>query len=223
MVDRSASRAAVMDWRDSALLEMMALIHAASGEAMAALEAQIDGIAWSEAYYDPEGAACKFVRPAMRQSLTAPVDRWFTERADALAQIDPGLAPIAADFANLDTRPALPVEAEAAEAPVSSWTPAWLLGPLDTIRSAAERAGEVAAYALPDSVRANAGHLSTLLGQEIGARSGAHEWLRDGGRAELSRTWSGPSTVEEASARPYLTQLIDRVDRTVTRAKEFIG
>lgn len=219
MIDRSASRAAVMNWRDDAALEAMALVHAASARAMEALEARIDDVAWTDIVTDAERAASAVIRPAMRQRLAAPIDRWFAAQAEVLGRIDPGLAAITVQFAALDNRPALPVEAPVATP--SSWrAPGWLRGPLDTIGSAAERAAsEVASRALPDAVRTGAGRLSTLVGQEIGARSGAHERLRSGGRAELSRTWLGGG---EAGTRPYLTQLLDRVDHTAMQARSLI-
>ena len=220
-IDKSASRAAIMTWRDNASLEVMAIVHEASVSAMRALEVEIDSVGWADVATDAEGAARAVVRPAMRDALKPSIEHWFVGQRRALAGIDARLSVVAQAFSAVDARPVPPIDPVAA---ASAWgAPDWLRGSLDTLSSAVERvAGEVASRALPDAVRSGAERLSVRMGQEIGALSGAHVRLRAGGRIELSRAWLGSGSAA-SDERTYLTQLLDLVDRTAVQAKEQIG
>lgn len=210
-----------MTWRDDATLAAMALIHAASACAMRALDDRINTIAVSDAMTGTDATARAIIRPEMRAEVGAAADDWFNARARALRQIDARLEPVALRFATMGERPTLPQNESAI---ATGWsTPAWLRGSAVAIGSAIERAAnEVASRAVPDVVRERAEQVSARIAHEIGERSGAHDRLRVAARGELSRTWLGPVPAD-ATPRPYLTDLLDIVDRTARQAMETIA
>lgn len=210
-----------MVWRDEATLAAMALVHAAGAEAMRVLERRLDGIAVADAMTSADAVARKIVRPAMRAVVAAAAHDWFTSQARALRQVDARLEALALRFAAMSERPVFPPDVGSNSAGWSA--PEWLRGPVNTISAAIERAaGETVKRALPAVVRDGAGQISARIGREIGERSGAHDRVRASGQSELSRIWLGPAP-ENASPRPYLTQLLDIVDRIAREAKETIA
>jgi len=210
-----------MVWRDEASLAAMALIHAASACAMQALDGGIDTIALSDAMTGSDAAIRDIVRPAMRAEVGTSADDWFKAYAWALRRIDSRLETLALSFVAVSSWPALPQNELTT---VERWSePAWLRGPIDTIGSTIERAAtEISNRAVPNAVRERAEHVSARIAREIGERSGAHDRLRNAARNELSRVWLGPAPAENAR-RPYLTHLLDIVDRTARQAMEIIA
>lgn len=210
-----------MAWRDEASLAAMALIHTASARAMEVLDDRIDTIAVSDAMTGSDAAIRDVVRPTMRLEVGTSANDWFKTYALALRRMDPRLETLALSFVAVSGRPALPQNDLTG---VDRWSaPAWLRGPVDKIGSTIERAAtEISNRAVPNAVRERAEQVSARIAREIGERSGAHDRLRNAARNELSRIWLGPASVEDAR-RPYLTHLLDIVDRTARQAMEIIA
>lgn len=210
-----------MAWRDEATLAAMALVHASSACAMQALDVCINALSASDAMTGADAAARGIIRPLMRAEVGARADDWFNAQARALRKIDARLEAIALGFAAMAERPGLPPDEVTAG---KGWVaPAWLRESLGSISSTIEQAATAAAnHALPVIVRDRADQVSAEITRQIGMRSGAHERLRIAARGELVRTWLGPSTAD-ATQRPYLTHLLDYVDRTSGRAMEIIS
>lgn len=218
MIEASATRHAIMGWRDEASLSAMALVHQAAATAMRTLEERLDTIALADAVVSAEIAARTLLRPAMRLAIGSAADHWFTAQAQALRRVDARLEPLALRFSARCERPPLP--GHEGEAGTGRSSPKWLRGSAETFGSVIERAaGVIAERALPDAIRTSAERLSARIGHEVGERSGAHERLRAGARAELIRVWLGPAA-RDATPRPYLTQLLDTVDAAARAAGE---
>ncbi len=208
-----------MAWRDEATLSAMALVHKAAAAAMQALEVRLDAITNAEAMMNADATARAIARPAMCDLVGATADQWFTTQARALRQVDARVEPLALRFAAMSERPMLPQDDAP---PPAGWrAPAWLRGSFEAIGETLDRGSEVAARAVPDLVRQGAEQVSARIGREIGERSGAHERVRAAARAELTRVWFGPAAAE-SETRPYLTQLLDMIDRTARDAREML-
>ena len=209
-----------MGWRDEATLAALALAQEAGAAAMRELEARLDAIALVDAMTAAGSIARDIVRPAMRAELRGRVDAWFDHHARALRRVDPRLEALALGFSAVRDRPLLPRDDKAAS---GRWgTAAWLWRPVDPIGAAITRAGtRLADRLLGKTARDGAGQVSALIGRELGERSGAYDRLRVGGRLELVQLWIGPHPANDAP-RPYLTQLLDKVDRTADDAREMI-
>lgn len=210
-----------MVWRDEASLAAMALMHAASAGALQTLDDRVETIAVSDAMTGSDAAIRGIIRPAMRAEVGISADDWFKAHAWALRRIDSRLETLALSFVAISGRPALPQNDLTT---ADRWrAPAWLREPVDTIGSTIERAAnEIANRAVPNAVREHAEQLSARISREIGERSGAHDRLRNAARNELKRVWLGPARAESAP-RPYLTHLLDIVDRTASQAQEIIA
>lgn len=220
-LDDPLTRQTIMTWRDEATLSALELVHEAAVAALRTFDAQLDAVTLATAVTSADTVARDLVRPAMRETLRRTLDPWFDRHARALRRIGSPWEPLALRFAAMAERPPLPRDAPAPVAAPSRWSaPAWLRGSVDTIGSALDRTtAEIAARALPDAVRDSAGQVTARIGREVGERSGAHDRLRAAARVELTATWTGPAHDEDAP-RPYLSQLLDRVDHTARQALE---
>lgn len=188
---------------------------------MRELERRLGSITISDALLDAESEARAVVRPMMRTVVGAAADQWFLEQARNLRQLDGRLELLALRFSVISDRPLF---ANDDKSPLPSRRIlTWLRGPADALSSAMKRvAGKVSDRPVPEAVRNGAGQLSAQIGHAIGVKIGAHEQLRAGGRAELTRIWLGPP-IEGVALQPYLVQLLDAVDRTAAQAKEMLA
>ena len=210
-----------MAWRDEASLSTMVLVHAAGCGAIQALEDCIDEIAISDAIAGADAAARIIVRPVMRARVAAAIDDWFLHQMQALQRVDPQLEALARRFGDTGERPPLPQDDIAVTK--ESKTPSWISGSVDAIGLRIDRiTAKVTSRELFQSVRKRAEDMSALVAHEVGERSGAHDKLREAAQAELSRFWLGPAS-KDATPQPYLTSLLDLVDRITRQAMERIA
>lgn len=211
VIEQGASRAAIMAWRDEAMLSAMTLMQAAATGAMRALDARLDDVALMNALVGADDAARAIVGPAMRDAVGAAVEAWFGAQALALEQVDARLGPLAGQFAAVHERPVLPEDD----------VPADRTGASARRRGAAAIGGAMRRVVPAMAVEA-VRKASARIGHELGERSGAHDRLRAAAKGELVRRWIGP-VPDDAPPRQYLIGLLDLVDCTAARAREIVA
>ncbi len=219
-IKTGAIHAAIMAWRDEAILASIALVHDAATDAMTVLEARLASTTSAEAMTKAAAVARGIIRPTMRTVVGATADQWFTVQARALRQVDARFEATALRFAAMGERPRLPQDDPK---PSEDWrAPAWLRGSFNVFGEALHRGSDVAVHAVPYIVRRNAERVTARVAREIGERSGAYDRVRAAARTELVRVWLGPWSVD-GDVRPYLAQLLDIVDSTARDAKETLA
>lgn len=207
-------RAAVADWRDTATLEAMTMLHGASSAAMVALDNRLDEIATIWAAASAADVVRNSVDAAMEERLRVEGDKWFDRHARLLRLIDARLERIALRMASMPYRPSLRI-ADDTVAPATRqfWRSARAMGV-----AVEEVITPIANRVVPTAVRRGSNGVLSRLSREVGARSGVRQHLRTAAERELSCRWTGLTTDPDAPPS-YLTQLIAKIDETAMEAR----